>query len=259
MKKDIIIIIIVTAIITSIINLAGIYMMKNQETTKNANNEIIEVSSEKIYSNNEAVTEQVQENHETLYENESKIEENILANIQENNNTSLTNAANNESSQTLSNQNNTLQTHNNLTNQTAETSEVKKEYIENYEVIGYMKIPKIQLYVPVLEHVTLRSLEIAVGKAYGTLNEAGNTVIMGHGNTGKAFENIPKLEVGDIINITDSQKQEITYEIYDKQIVSNSDGSYFKRETNGLREITLQTGNTDTTRLIVLAREKTNN
>lgn len=129
------------------------------------------------------------------------------------------------------------------------------EYIQGMEVAGHIEISKFNVDAPIFRNVTLKSLEISVGVAYGNLNDIGNTTIFGHAYNNYPFEKLSQLENGDTIIITDSNKNEITYEVYDKKIVNSNDATYMIRNTNGTREITMQTGNSDTTKLIVLARE----
>ena len=82
----------------------------------------------------------------------------------------------------------------------------EKVYMEDYEVMGTIKIPKTGIEYPVLDEVTKRSLELSVGIAYGPgLNEVGNTIIYGHNyRNGLFFSNLKKLNVGDKIFITDN-------------------------------------------------------
>lgn len=137
---------------------------------------------------------------------------------------------------------------------------MEKEYMEEYEIAGYIKIPNLNLNIPILKEATSKSLKLSAGIVYGKgLNEIGNTTITGLNFTGDSFENIHKLEVGDVIYVTNPKNQVIVYEIYDKKIVKDTDVDYITRNTNNKREITLYTGNYDDliyNRLIILAREK---
>lgn len=133
--------------------------------------------------------------------------------------------------------------------------EIESEYIQEIEVIGYIKIPKYNVESPIFKNVSKNALNISVAVAYGSLNEEGNTTIFGHAYQNYPFEKISQLENGDKIIITDATKKEITYEIYNKQIINSNDATYMIRNTNGAKEITLQTGDTETTRLIVSAKE----
>ena len=124
-----------------------------------------------------------------------------------------------------------------------ETTDPEKGYMEGYEVMGRIQIPKTKVDYPVLSPNAKRSLEIAVTIAYGPgLNEVGNTVIFGHNyRNGLFFSNNKKLAVGDKILITDQKGETITYEIYKMYETTPNDASYMKRDTEGKREISLQT------------------
>lgn len=142
------------------------------------------------------------------------------------------------------------------------TEEVEKVYMEGYEVKGTIKIPKTGIEYPVLKNVTKRSLEIAVAIAYGSgINEVGNTVIFGHNyRNGLFFSDNKKLSNGDKIYLTDQTGQTITYSIYNIYETTPNDATYFTRETNGKREISLQTCTDDSSgRLIIWAIEDEEN
>lgn len=137
--------------------------------------------------------------------------------------------------------------------------EIKKVYMEDYEVKGTIKIPKTGIEYPVLDSVTKRSLELAVGIAYGPgLNEVGNTIIYGHNyRNGLFFSDNKNLKNGDEIYITDQRGNTVTYVIYNIYQTTPNDASFFTRDTNGKREISLQTCTDDSSgRIIIWAAEK---
>ena len=143
--------------------------------------------------------------------------------------------------------------------QTTTKPKKDKVYMEDYVVLGKLEIPKTKVNYPVLEGVTKRSLEIAVAKIYGPgLNKVGNTVIFGHNyRNGKFFSNNYKLSNGDTIYITDETGTKIAYEIYNMYETTPDDADYMTRDTEGRREISLQTCNDDSSmRLIIWAKEK---
>lgn len=147
---------------------------------------------------------------------------------------------------------------NRVTEETVE-EEPEKVYMEEYEVKGTIEIPKTGIKYPVLDSVTKRSLEIAVGIAYGPgLNEVGNTIIYGHNyRNGLFFSDNKKLTNGDLIYITDQYGEKVTYEIYNIYQTTANDASYFTRDTEGRREISLQTCTDDSSgRIIIWATEK---
>lgn len=142
---------------------------------------------------------------------------------------------------------------------TTNPEDTEKVYMEDYEVMGTIKIPKTGIEYPILETVTKRSLEIAVAIAYGPgLNEVGNTIIYGHNyRNGLFFSNNKKLVNGDKILITDRFGNTVTYVVYNIYETTPSDASYMQRDTEGKREISLQTCTDDSSgRIIVWAREE---
>lgn len=132
-------------------------------------------------------------------------------------------------------------------------------YMEGYEVMGTIEIPKTGLKVPILGKVTKKSLETSVAILYGVgLNQPGNTTIVGHNyRNGLFFSDNKKLSKNDVVRITDQTGTTITYEIYDIYQTTPSDAKYMQRDTAGAREISLSTCTDDSSaRLIILARER---
>ena len=147
-------------------------------------------------------------------------------------------------------------------NETTEETQKPKDkvYLNGYEVLGYISIPKTKCEYPILSQVTAKSLDTAVAVLYPTnavLNTVGNIVIVGHNYRNNLFfSNNYKLGKGDKIIIT-SETEKVTYEIYNTYYTSQSDATYMQRDTEGRREISLSTCNNDSTqRLIIWAREK---
>ena len=140
-----------------------------------------------------------------------------------------------------------------------EKKAANKTYMEGYEVMGTINIPKTGIEYPVLSEVTKKSLETSVAILYGVgLNQPGNTTIVGHNYRNKLFfSDNKKLSNGDIVKITDQTGTTVTYEIYNMYETSPSDASYMQRDTAGAREISLSTCTDDSSaRLIILAKEK---
>lgn len=134
-----------------------------------------------------------------------------------------------------------------------------KTYMEGYEVMGTIEIPKTKVNYPILSEVTKKSLETSVAILYGVgLNQPGNTTIVGHNyRNGLFFSDNKKLSKGDTVKITDQTGTTITYEIYDMYETSPSDASYMQRDTAEAKEISLSTCTDDSSaRLIILAKEK---
>ncbi|MBQ2916666.1 MAG: sortase [Clostridia bacterium] len=128
----------------------------------------------------------------------------------------------------------------------------------NFVVIGIIEIPKINIKYPILSNINDDLLKIAPCKFYGPFpNEKGNMCIAGHNyDDGRFFSNLHELNIGDIINIYDSNNNMIYYKIYEKFEVLKSNTSCTSQDTNGLKEITLITcNNFNGNRLIIKARE----
>ena len=130
--------------------------------------------------------------------------------------------------------------------------------MQGYNVVGIIRIPKIELEYPILEKTNIEALEISITKFWGNgLNEIGNLTLAGHNNlNGTMFGSIKKLEKGDIIEITDKQNISLKYEVFKKYVIDSNDISCIQAEEEGTREITLITcTNGRNNRLIVKARE----
>lgn len=130
---------------------------------------------------------------------------------------------------------------------------------KNFTVLGQIEIPKTKVNYPVLQEVTPKALNVAVAKLYGPgLNEIGNTVLIGHNNrNGLFFANNKKLNIGDLIYITDLNGNRIKYVIYNKYETTEMDTDYMTRDTNGKREISLSTcTDNGEKRLIIWAKEE---
>ncbi len=138
--------------------------------------------------------------------------------------------------------------------QQTEDVEPEKVYMENYEVMGRIEIPKTKVDYPVLGELTKKSLEIAVAIAYGPgLNQVGNTVIYGHNyRNSMFFSNNKKLLAGDKIYITDQYGERVEYTIYRVYQTTADDATYMTRDTEGRREISLQTCTDDSSKRIII-------
>lgn len=129
-------------------------------------------------------------------------------------------------------------------------------YYNNYVMIGYIEIPKINIKYPILEKETVASLEQSVAVRYPDnpkLNEAGNVVIVGHNyRNGQFFSNLKNVATGDIVKITDTNGQTLVYTIYEKYETTPEDVAYITRDTGDNTEITLVTCTNDSNARIVV-------
>lgn len=142
---------------------------------------------------------------------------------------------------------------------TSTTSGSSGQKYKNFTILGQIEIPKTKVNYPVLAEVSPKALNVAVSQLYGPgLNEVGNTVIIGHNNrNGLFFSKNKKLNIGDLIYITDLNGNKITYVIYNKYETTDTDTDYMTRDTNGAREISLSTCTDDgKLRIIIWAKEQ---
>ncbi len=145
-------------------------------------------------------------------------------------------------------------------NPTKLTTDMDNFTYGGYNMMGYIEIPKIKVKYPVLEKVTTHSLDIAVAILYGAgLNQVGNTVIVGHNyRNGLFFSDLKKLVPNDIVYIKDRSGTRLKYKVYNVFSTTPEDTSFYNRDTEGKREITLSTcSDSVKMRTIVLAREVT--
>lgn len=127
-----------------------------------------------------------------------------------------------------------------------------------YYTIGIINIPSIGVYYPILSTTTTELLKISPCKFWGpNPNEVGNLCIVGHNyRNSKFFSNVPKLENGDTIEITDLSGKTLTYLVYNKYIVNPDNVACTSQVTNGKKEITLITCTDDNKqRFVIKARE----
>lgn len=145
------------------------------------------------------------------------------------------------------------------------TEQVQENVTMNgYNVIGVVKISKINLEYPILDidtynpDETKEPMKISIVKYWGgKVNEYGNLSIAGHNNyDGTMFGKTNKLSIGDVIELIDLNNNTIQYQIYNKFITDPNDVTILQTKDKSIREVTLITctdGNKS--RLILQARE----
>lgn len=129
-----------------------------------------------------------------------------------------------------------------------------------YTVDGKLEMPSVNLQYPVLSQMTdANAIEVSVAIQYGVgLNNVGNTVIIGHNyRNGLFFGSNKNMQIGDSVFITDwATGVRREYKIYDKFTTEESDTSFYQRDTEGTREVSLVTCQSNNSyRLVILARE----
>ena len=144
-----------------------------------------------------------------------------------------------------------------------EENQIDLEY-KGYKVIGIVKIPKIEIEYPILEIGNIdpenakAPMKLSIIKYWGeNVNDYGNLSIAGHNNyDGTMFGKTKKLQIGDIVEMTDLTGQIITYSIYDIFVTNPNDVSILLPKDEKIREVTLITcTNGNKERLILKAKE----
>lgn len=142
-------------------------------------------------------------------------------------------------------------------NENVETLSYTTNEGEEYVSEAILEVPSLNIQYPVLSETSEELLKISINKYWGPKpNEIGNYCIVGHNyKNGKMFGKLSQLQNGDIAVLTANNKS-ITYEVYDKYVVSPDDVACTSQLTKGKRELTLITcTNYGTQRLVVKCKE----
>lgn len=128
----------------------------------------------------------------------------------------------------------------------AEDLEPKKFTTESgttYYIDSVLNIPSLDIEYTVLSESTDELLKISLNKFWGPeANEVGNYVIVGHNYKNKTyFGKLPDIEMGALVELTNTKGITVKYEVYDKYIVDPADVACTSQLTNGKRELTLIT------------------
>lgn len=151
----------------------------------------------------------------------------------------------------------------NNNNEEETKSQIQLEY-KGYKVVGIVKIPKINIEYPILEIGNIdpesakKPMKLSIIKYWGeNVNDYGNLSIAGHNNKdGTMFGKTKKLQIGDIVELTDLYGQTIQYSIYDIFVTDPNDVNILLPKDELIREVTLITcTNGNKQRLILKAKE----
>lgn len=146
-------------------------------------------------------------------------------------------------------------------NNLIEEKEYPKEEIldtyKGYEVCAKIEIPVISLKANILSNYSKKALNVSATKFWGAdPNQNGNFCVAGH-NTKSMFSNIKKLNIGDILFITDREVGKVEYEIFDIYKVKPDDVNCLDSVNDNEKEVTLITCTNDSKkRVIIKAKEK---
>lgn len=125
-------------------------------------------------------------------------------------------------------------------------------------VIGVIDIPSVDITYPILSDYNDDLLKLSPCRFFGPMpNEVGNLCIAGHNyHSYKFFSKLIDISIGDTISIYDMSGNKLNYSVYDKFIVDSDNLSCTSQNTNGKKEVTLVTCNTNRQkRTIVKAKE----
>ena len=131
---------------------------------------------------------------------------------------------------------------------------------EEYFPVATIKIPKINVEYAVLNKTSDTLLKISPTRFWGPdmdkgvfdANEVGNFCIVGHNyRNSKFFSKVPTLENGDTIQLTDMKGRIVTYALYDKYIVDQTNVACTDQYTEGRKEVTLITCTNDSKARVV--------
>lgn len=127
-----------------------------------------------------------------------------------------------------------------------------------YTVEAELNIPRLGINYMVISETSEELLKISLNKYWGPKpNTVGNYCIVGHNyKNKKMFGRLSEIQDGDIVQLTDMNKQTLTYSVYDRYVVEPNDTRCTTQLTDGKKEITLITcTNYGQQRLVVKARE----
>lgn len=88
---------------------------------------------------------------------------------------------------------------------------MKEIEIDNYDYIGFLSVPSLDIELPVMSEWDYKRLKIAPCRYYGSINSR-NLVICAH-NYRRHFGRFSDLKQGDHIYFTDIDKNTYTYEV----------------------------------------------
>ena len=130
-----------------------------------------------------------------------------------------------------------------ITTPTEEELKQNKDSIDNYETIGVLSIPSLKIKYPIISETSNAALKISVTKYWGpNPNEEGNMVILGHNyKTSYMLSKLPNIQIGDTIEITDSNGETLSYEVYETNTIDPYNTDCTSQKTNGNKEVTVIT------------------
>lgn len=131
---------------------------------------------------------------------------------------------------------------------------------QGYNVLGKIKIDKINVEQYILDSTENKALENGVGKIDNgaSINNYGNFCLAGH-NRENIFKKLNELSVGDEFVLIDKNLDETIYEIKEIYSVEPDNLECLLQDENKVEVTLITCENGATTRLIVKAEEKNSN
>lgn len=132
--------------------------------------------------------------------------------------------------------------------------EAEKAIYQEGNVIGIIEIKALDLKYPIVEGTNSSQLSSGIGHITDTarIGETGNCVLAGHRGSrhGTYFKYLNRLNIGDMIRLTDKRGKVYLYKVADMKVVGAYDSSV--KDQGEERELTLLTcEDNGTMRLIV--------
>ncbi len=126
--------------------------------------------------------------------------------------------------------------------------------IEDENVIAIIRIPKINIEYPVIYKTTESYMKVAPTKyAGGFPNEVGNFCIIGHNYYDNThFSNLNKLEIDDLVYLTDIFGNEMEYKVYDKYETDETNFGFMSQKNEEDIELTLITCTTNKSKRLII-------
>ena len=114
-----------------------------------------------------------------------------------------------------------------------------KEYHDNpdylfhgYPILGTIRIPKIDLYYPIIQYKNNYTLSLTVNHFAGSaINQDGNDILAAHNARNLTmFGRLKELKIGDEVILTDNKGNSLTYVVNDIYVTTNDDPKIFKQD-----------------------------
>lgn len=116
--------------------------------------------------------------------------------------------------------------------QIAAAAQATPAVVTKSPILGQLEIPRLHVWLPILDNDDPTSLSLSVGHIPGTsvIGSLGNAGIAGHRDT--SFRSLRDIRVGDLIQTHTGQ--DVTYRVQSIQIVDPADTSLLRESSSPL-------------------------